>query len=104
MRDRIAFVDLGSNAARFLLAEIASDSHVRILREERVQPRLGEGPPGALSRAAIDTTVSAVHRFLASVRKMVIAHAFSPSPPPPSGTPKTVNDCWVPSGARRVCT
>ena len=68
MGDRIAFVDLGSNAARFLLADIASGSHVRILREERVQTRLGAGPPGALSRAAIDATVSAVHRFLASVR------------------------------------
>jgi exopolyphosphatase/guanosine-5'-triphosphate,3'-diphosphate pyrophosphatase len=68
MPEVIALLDLGSNAARFLLAEMAPGVGVRILRAERVQTRLGAGPPGALSRAAVDAAVSAVHRFLASVR------------------------------------
>jgi len=68
MGEVIALLDLGSNAARFLVAEITPDADVRILQEERVQTRLGDGPPGTLSRPAVDATLSAVHRFLARVR------------------------------------
>jgi exopolyphosphatase/guanosine-5'-triphosphate,3'-diphosphate pyrophosphatase len=68
MREVLAVLDLGSNAARFLLVEIAPGADARILREERVQTRLGAGPPGTLSRAAVSGTLSAVHRFLATVR------------------------------------
>jgi exopolyphosphatase/guanosine-5'-triphosphate,3'-diphosphate pyrophosphatase len=40
----------------------------KVLDEERIQTRLGGGPPGTLPRDAVGATVDAVHRFLARVR------------------------------------
>ncbi|MGH7321360.1 MAG: Ppx/GppA phosphatase family protein [Candidatus Rokuibacteriota bacterium] len=65
---RIALLELGSNAARFLLARVTPRDGFRVLREERVQTRLGGGPPGRLPRAAVDETVQAVRRFLSRAR------------------------------------
>lgn len=39
-----------------------------VLRKERVQTRLGDGPPGRLRAAAVDATLDCVHRFLRRVR------------------------------------
>lgn len=69
MSEFIALVDLGSNAVRCVLARVVSGVGFEVLREERVQTRLGGGLSGTLPRAAVDDTVKAVHRFLAEVRK-----------------------------------
>ena len=63
MAELVAVVDLGSTAVRFLLARITPDLGYRVLVQERVPTRLGGGPPGSLSREAIDETLRAVHRF-----------------------------------------
>jgi exopolyphosphatase / guanosine-5'-triphosphate,3'-diphosphate pyrophosphatase len=64
----VAIVDLGSNAVRFLLAQVKPEKGYRVLVEERVRTRLGDGAPGTLPRAAIDDTLRAVHRFFAEHR------------------------------------
>jgi exopolyphosphatase/guanosine-5'-triphosphate,3'-diphosphate pyrophosphatase len=68
MPAHVALLDLGSNAARFLLAEIGPHGEVRVVRKDRAQTRLGGGAPGHLSRRAIRDTLDATHRFLRSVR------------------------------------
>ncbi len=64
MTQLVAVVDLGSTAVRFRLARIAPGTGYRVLAQERVETRLGEGAPGTLSRDAIDGTLRAVRRFL----------------------------------------
>ncbi len=64
----LALLELGSNAARFVLAHITPGVGFRVLDEERVQTRLGGGAPGVLPREAVERTVQAVHRFLRRVR------------------------------------
>jgi exopolyphosphatase/guanosine-5'-triphosphate,3'-diphosphate pyrophosphatase len=65
--DRVALLDLGSNAARFLLAEISTRGDVRVVRQERAQTRLGDGPVGRLPRQAVRDTLDAIRRFLRSI-------------------------------------
>jgi exopolyphosphatase/guanosine-5'-triphosphate,3'-diphosphate pyrophosphatase len=67
MSELVALIDLGSNAARFLLTRINEGVGFRILKEQRVQTRLGSGEPGRLPQAAVDSTLHAVHRFLGAV-------------------------------------
>jgi exopolyphosphatase/guanosine-5'-triphosphate,3'-diphosphate pyrophosphatase len=67
MSELVALIDLGSNAARFLLTRISEGVGFRILKEERVQTRLGSGTPGHLPQDAVDATLRAVHRFLKGV-------------------------------------
>ena len=67
-RRRVALVELGSNAVRLILARIRPRDRFDVLREERVQTRLGAGRPGTLPRRAVEETVDAVRRFLAEVR------------------------------------
>src|SRR4029077_7135571 len=55
----------------------------QVLLKERVQTRLGEGPPGRLRRAAVDATLDCVHRFLRQVRSGQSARV--PPPPPAAG-------------------
>lgn len=69
MSELVALIDLGSNAARFLLTRINEGVGFRILKEQRVQTRLGSGEPGRLPRAAVDSTLRAVHHFLGGVNK-----------------------------------
>lgn len=69
MSELLVIVDLGSNAARFVLASIDPGRGFRILREERVQTRLAGGRTGILAREAIATTIRATRRFLASVSR-----------------------------------
>ena len=68
MAELVALLDIGSNACRFVLARISPGTGFRVLREERVQTRLGGGRPGALPRDAIDATLSSIHRFLGRFR------------------------------------
>ena len=67
MPELIALLDLGSNAARFLLARINPGVGYRVLRRERVQTRLGAGSRGQLPPKAIDVTLASASRFLASL-------------------------------------
>jgi exopolyphosphatase/guanosine-5'-triphosphate,3'-diphosphate pyrophosphatase len=67
MSELIALLDLGSNAARFLLARIHPGIGYRVLRRERVQTRLGAGSRGQLPPKAIDLTLASASRFLASL-------------------------------------
>jgi exopolyphosphatase/guanosine-5'-triphosphate,3'-diphosphate pyrophosphatase len=64
----VAVLDLGSNAARFLLARVKPGVGFRVLKKERVQTRLGWGPAGTLPRGAVTATLDAVHDFLHRVR------------------------------------
>jgi len=63
----VALLDLGSNASRFTLARVVEGDGFYVLRKERVQTRLGEGPAGRLQRAAVEATVDSVGRFLRRV-------------------------------------
>jgi exopolyphosphatase/guanosine-5'-triphosphate,3'-diphosphate pyrophosphatase len=67
--ERIALVDLGSNAVRLALARITPGVGFEVLREARVQTRLGGGRHGVLPTAAVERTFEAVDRFLAGVRR-----------------------------------
>jgi exopolyphosphatase/guanosine-5'-triphosphate,3'-diphosphate pyrophosphatase len=70
MAETLALIDLGSNAARFLLARITPGVEFRILREERAQTRLAAGARGRLSPEAVDETVAAVGSFLRKLREV----------------------------------
>jgi exopolyphosphatase/guanosine-5'-triphosphate,3'-diphosphate pyrophosphatase len=61
----MALLDLGSTAVRFRVVRITPGSGYRVLTQERVATRLGDGAPGTLSRDAIDETLRAVRRFCA---------------------------------------
>ncbi len=81
MSELVALIDLGSNAARFLLTRINENVGFRILRQARVQTRLGGSTRGHLPQEAVDATLRAVHRFLGEVgngsRPRVVAVATS---------------------------
>ncbi len=66
MSERVAVVDLGSNAARFVLAPIRRGIEYRVLCEERVQTRLAAGRAGQLPRRAVRETLAAMRAFLAA--------------------------------------
>jgi exopolyphosphatase / guanosine-5'-triphosphate,3'-diphosphate pyrophosphatase len=68
MSERLAVVDVGSNAVRLVLARVTPGVEFRVLRQERVQTRLAGHPSGRLPRAAVRQTLSAVRDFLAEVR------------------------------------
>jgi len=65
--DTVALIDLGSNAVRFLVARIRPGKGFRIVRDERVQTRLGAGRGVRLPRAAMERTVAATRRFVRSL-------------------------------------
>lgn len=67
MSDLVALLDLGSNAARFLLVRVNPGVGYRVLQEERVQTRLGAGSPGRLPQPAVKATLRAAHSFLERV-------------------------------------
>ena len=50
-------MELGSSAARFVLARVKRARGFRVLEQERVQTRLGGGRPGTLPRVAVEETV-----------------------------------------------
>jgi exopolyphosphatase / guanosine-5'-triphosphate,3'-diphosphate pyrophosphatase len=73
MSERLAVLDLGSNAVRLILATVTPGVDFRVLRQERVQTRLAGHRRGLLPRSAVEQTLKAVSRFLAEVR-----HGSSP--------------------------
>lgn len=68
MSERLAVLDLGSNAIRLVLARVTPGVEFRVLRQERVQTRLAGHRRGLLPRAAVDQTLEAIRTFLAEVR------------------------------------
>jgi exopolyphosphatase/guanosine-5'-triphosphate,3'-diphosphate pyrophosphatase len=68
MADSVALLDLGSNAVRFLLVQVTPGAEYRVLREERIQTRLGDSPSGQLPARAVRDTLRGVRRFLQDVR------------------------------------
>src|SRR5215475_8804179 len=68
MSERLAVLDLGSNAVRLILAKVTPGVEFRVLRQERVQTRLAGNRRGLLPRAGVRQTLRAVSRFLADVR------------------------------------
>jgi|SRR5689334_23623625 exopolyphosphatase / guanosine-5'-triphosphate,3'-diphosphate pyrophosphatase len=69
MAERVAVLDLGSNAVRMVLARVTPGVEFRVLRQERVQTRLAADRRGRLPRRAVDDTLHAIHAFLTEVRR-----------------------------------
>lgn len=69
--EMLILVDIGSNAVRCLLVELTPGDGFEVVREERVQTRLGGGCQGMLPRAAVEETVAAVRQFLKEVRQVI---------------------------------
>jgi exopolyphosphatase / guanosine-5'-triphosphate,3'-diphosphate pyrophosphatase len=69
MSERLAVLDLGSNAVRLILATVTPGVDFRVLRQERVQTRLAGHRRGLLPGAGVEQTLKAVSRFLAEVRQ-----------------------------------
>jgi exopolyphosphatase/guanosine-5'-triphosphate,3'-diphosphate pyrophosphatase len=69
MSERLAVLDLGSNAVRLILATVTPGVDFRVLRQERFQTRLAGYRGGLLPRAGVEQTLRAVSRFLAEVRE-----------------------------------
>jgi exopolyphosphatase / guanosine-5'-triphosphate,3'-diphosphate pyrophosphatase len=67
MSELVVLLDLGSNAARFVLTRINEGVGFRIIKQERVQTRLGSSTRGYLPPDAVDATLRAVRRFLGEV-------------------------------------
>src|SRR4029450_13663886 len=65
----LAFIDLDPNAVRCLLVRVLPRVGFEVLRQERVQTRLGGGHPGTLSQASIKATLVSVRRFLRDGRR-----------------------------------
>src|SRR5262249_60120519 len=115
MSERLAVLDLGSNAVRLILARVTPGVEFRVLRQERVQTRLAGNRRGLLPRAGVRQTLRAVSRFLADVREdsdpRVVAVATAavrdaPDAHPLLGAPRrdagvTVRGLSGPRGARR---
>ncbi len=68
MAELVALLDFGSNAVRFVLAQVKPRAGFRVLHEERSQTRLGGGRPDTLPPAAVDASLRALRRFLREVR------------------------------------
>ena len=82
MPELLAVLDLGSNAARFVLARIHHGVGYRVLQKERIQTRLADGRAGELPPDAVALTLSSVSGFLgrlgingAPLRVMAVATA-----------------------------
>src|SRR5262245_26045297 len=62
-RDLTSLVELGSNSVRLMLVRIEPGVGYRVLRDERVQTRLGAGAGAMLSADSVLWTVEVVERF-----------------------------------------
>ena len=67
MSELVALLDIGSNAARFVLARITPGTGYRVLHRERVVTRLAGGKPGTLPRKGVKAVLRGAHRFLREV-------------------------------------
>ena len=63
MPELLALLDLGSNAARFVLARINPGVGYRVLQKERIQTRLADGRAGELPPDAVALTLSVRQRI-----------------------------------------
>jgi exopolyphosphatase/guanosine-5'-triphosphate,3'-diphosphate pyrophosphatase len=72
---RVAAIDAGTNAIRFVVAEFASARDHRIVEQERASVRLGHGVflTGSLTQAAMDEAVAAFARFAVRLRELEVA-------------------------------
>jgi exopolyphosphatase/guanosine-5'-triphosphate,3'-diphosphate pyrophosphatase len=64
MPELLALLDLGSTAARFVLARITHGAGYRVLQKERIQTRLADGRAGELPPDAVALTLASVTGFL----------------------------------------
>ena len=73
---RVAAVDIGSNAIRFIAAEFLNSSHHIVLEAERAPIRLGSGTfsNGRLAADAIKAALQALARFQERIRILNIEH------------------------------
>ena len=73
---RLAAVDVGSNAIRFLAAEFSALGAYEVLEEERVAVRLGHDVflTGRLTPEAVDAAVQAIARFRARMEALGTTH------------------------------
>jgi exopolyphosphatase/guanosine-5'-triphosphate,3'-diphosphate pyrophosphatase len=73
---KVACVDMGSNAIRFLAAEFESEADYRVVAGERAPVRLGHGVylSGRLEAGAMDGAVAALARFRAQMDAHGIEH------------------------------
>ncbi|HSN55312.1 MAG TPA: hypothetical protein VLT32_11600, partial [Candidatus Sulfomarinibacteraceae bacterium] len=73
---RVACVDMGSNAIRFLAAEFSSETDYAVLASERSPVRLGHGVylSGRLERSAMDRAVAALAGFRRQMDELGIEH------------------------------
>jgi len=73
---KVACVDMGSNAIRFLAVEFESEADYRVLAGERAPVRLGHGVylSGRLEAGAMDGAVAALTRFRAEMDAHGIEH------------------------------
>ena len=72
MSERLAVLDLGSNAVRLILANVRPGVDFRVLRQERVQTRLAGHRRGLLPRDAVKRTLRAVSRFPVSYTHLTL--------------------------------
>jgi exopolyphosphatase/guanosine-5'-triphosphate,3'-diphosphate pyrophosphatase len=77
LAELVALLDLGSNAARFLLVRIRPGLGFTILEEGRVQTRLAGGRHGRLPEPAVRKTLRAVHAFLDPSRHREVARVVA---------------------------
>ncbi|HMI57916.1 MAG TPA: Ppx/GppA phosphatase family protein [Gemmatimonadaceae bacterium] len=70
--DRVAAIDIGSNSIRAIVADVASDGHIRVVDEMKSAPRLGAGMDerGALAEAAMQRATEAVVRMATLARQL----------------------------------
>lgn len=73
---RLAAIDVGSNAIRFLAAEFSALGRYEVLEEERVAVRLGHDVflTGRLAADAVDAAVQAMLRFRARMEALGVTH------------------------------
>jgi exopolyphosphatase/guanosine-5'-triphosphate,3'-diphosphate pyrophosphatase len=69
MSDVVALIDIGSNAARCIIARVFPGLGFEVLHQDRLQTRLGSGQGGVLPRGAVRETLAFVRRFLSMARK-----------------------------------
>src|SRR5512139_2136025 len=73
---RVAAVDMGSNAIRFLVSDFANQAQFITLVSERVPVRLGHGVylSGRLDAAAMDAAVATMADFRAQMTELGVEH------------------------------
>jgi exopolyphosphatase/guanosine-5'-triphosphate,3'-diphosphate pyrophosphatase len=77
LSELIALLDLGSNAARFMLVKIRPGRGFVVLDKARVQTRLAGGVSASLPAPAVRKTLRAIHAFLAPARRRGVARVVA---------------------------